>query len=306
MKSFQAAFRSVYEKGLMQYGFRKVKGKYPYYARCIGDEIVHVITFWEVIPVDRSRPGVFEGVFEILFGVATVYREKIAFDEPQKWNREWLNGLSTICYRENDCPYNDQRAYEEMIPRWFTYTYNIGLNEDLMEEIQKAHHGIKVDSMMEEIEKSFELTEKYAIPVLDGIKTLEDCMNHYFKYRPAMLWIEEVSDDYVMGRSGEAYNEGLLSTVIYGKDRFEEYKVAKTREYEKSDEDELYRIKAGLSGLTMEEYENNKKEMMVYLDKKLCEFSELTNPEWQEKIRGELETRKKNNTDILRHGGFDI
>lgn len=131
-------------------------------------------------------------------------------------------------------------------------------------------------------------------------------MNYYFKYRPSLLWIIEVSDEYVQGWSGGAYNEGLLATVIYGKERFEEYKIAITREFKKYDDDELYRINAGLSGLTMEEYEKNKKEGMEKLDKKLCEFSELTNPEWQEKIREELEARKKNNTDILRQGGFDV
>lgn len=288
MKSFQAAFRSVYEKGLMQYGFRKVKGKYPYYARCIGDEIVHVITFREECSYKQSRPGVFDRQFAVLFGVATVYRRKMAFDEQPKWSQEWLNELSDICYKENYYPDYDERAYEEMIPFRFTY---IGNDED---------------SMMEEIRKSYELTEKYAVPVLDGIKTLEDCMNYYFKYRPSLLWIIEVSDEYVQGWSGGAYNEGLLATVIYGKERFEEYKIAITREFKKYDDDELYRINAGLSGLTMEEYEKNKKEGMEKLDKKLCEFSELTNPEWQEKIREELEARKKNNTDILRQGGFDV
>lgn len=76
MKSFKTAFKSVYEKGLMKYCFRKVKGDQLYYARCIGDEIVHVITFWEEFSYNQSHIGIFNKAFTVLFGAATVYRKK--------------------------------------------------------------------------------------------------------------------------------------------------------------------------------------------------------------------------------------
>jgi hypothetical protein len=39
----------------MKYGFRKVNSPQVYYAKCIGDEIVHVITFREEVSSLRSQ-----------------------------------------------------------------------------------------------------------------------------------------------------------------------------------------------------------------------------------------------------------
>lgn len=283
MRSFKSIFNDVYGKGLMKYGFQKVKGLQPYYARCVGDEIVHVITYREEYNSDPSAKD-----FVIFFGVATVYRKKIMFDEPTKYSNSWLSELSTICYKENYYPAHDRRAYEEMIPRWFTF--------------------VKADekSMMDAIKKSFELTEKYAIPILEKVTTLEDCMNHLFKYRASLLWVYEASDAYVQRDIGYPHNEGLLSTVIYGQDRFEEYEKAKLRVYEESNDDTLYCINAGIWRLTMEQYRNEVMEKKELLKEQLNQFKELLKPEWQEKIRRELELRKKNNTAILREAGFEI
>ena len=100
MKTFKTAFKDTYEKGLMKYGFKKIKGSRPYYARCINNEIVHVISFQNKFTYKQNVPGIFNKAFTVLFGVATVYREKIAFDEQPKDNTEWLSELSTICYKE--------------------------------------------------------------------------------------------------------------------------------------------------------------------------------------------------------------
>ena len=43
MKSLATAFKEVYGEALKEYGFKKVKSKYPYYARMVGDEIVQVM-----------------------------------------------------------------------------------------------------------------------------------------------------------------------------------------------------------------------------------------------------------------------
>lgn len=281
MKSFKAAFKSVYEKGLMQYGFRKVKGTQPYYVRCIGDEIVHVITFREEFTFHQSHIGVFDKAFVILFGVATVYRGQLMFHEPSKASTEWLSELSTICYKGNYYPVHDRKAYEEMI--LFRFEYD----------------GTHEEAMMDEIKKSFELTEKYAIPVLDNIKTLEDCIKHFFQYKQSLLRLPEASDAYVWGRVGSPSNEGLLATVIY-KDRFEEYENIKLRILEEFNNDELYRINAGICGHTMEQYESNKIERMEDYKEALNIFKELIKPEWQDKIRKELEKRRINNLEILK------
>ena len=57
MKTLGTAFKQVYGEALKEYGFKKIKGKYPYYVRLIGDEIVHVITY-------AARPKTREGYKE--------------------------------------------------------------------------------------------------------------------------------------------------------------------------------------------------------------------------------------------------
>ena len=289
MKSFSTAFKSVYEKGLMKYGFKKVKGKRPYYVRCIGNEIVHVISYKDMFTYNQNIPGVFNKAFIVIFGVATVYRKKIAFDALPKDNTEWLSDLSDICFKENYYPAHDRRAYEKMIPIQFEYS------------------GADEDAMMAEITRSFSLTEKYAIPVLDKVTTLEECMRHFFKYNYFILVIPEVTEAYVRGSAAGDDNEGLLSTRIYGKDRYDEYENAWKKVFKEADDNELYLINAGMSGFTMEDHRMNVIRRQKDLEEMLNEFDILQNiPEWQEKIRRELEQRKNNNIEILRECGFEI
>lgn len=304
MKSFKTAFNSVYEKGLAKYGFQKVKGSQPYYVRCIGDEIIHVITFR-----DYSNPCL-DNKFAILFGAATVYRKTIAIGEPGKDSQSWLSELSTISYKENYYSAYDRKACEEMIPFRFKY---VRMDDDIMsDEIKEAikdaigWDGCDDNSMMDAINKSFELTVKYAIPILDKITTLEDCVKHFFKYDISLLWLYEACDDYIQGRRGLPYNEGLLLTVIYGNDRFEEYENAKLKALEKCNEKELYDINAGTSGLTMEQHEKYKMERMANHKANLERYKELMKPEWQAKIHKEFELRKKNNIEFLKEHGLEI
>ncbi|MCM1553311.1 MAG: hypothetical protein NC092_11520 [Butyrivibrio sp.] len=309
MKSFKAAFNSVYKKGLEKYGFKKVKGSRYYYARCVGDEIVHVITF-------RQFPKLIGNcTFTVMFGVATVYMEDIAmaFDALEKDSSSWLSELSTICYKENYYPKYDEKAYEEMIP--FRFEYDEVDEKIMTDEIKKVikdttgWEGWDENSMMDEINKSFELTVKYAIPVLDKITTLEDCVNHFYKYKQSLLsLLHEDSDAYIQGRWTEPHNVGLLTTVVYGNDRFEEYENAELKILEECNAHELYAMnrEEGRWLITMEQHENNKKERMANHKAELEIYKKLMKPEWQEKIHKELESRKKNNLELLRNYGLEI
>lgn len=279
MKSFKTAFKSVYEKGLAKYGFQKVKGSQPYYVRCIGDEIVHVIAFQ-----DRISLSQFHKIFDVIFGVATVYRKEILLNDTPKFNQDWLKPLSTICYKEKYYSAHDPKAYEEMIPYEFVYA--------------KADEN----AMMAEIAKSFALTEKYAIPILDKVTTLDACMKHFFKYNPFILLLPEISDAYVKGFDGGCENEGLLSTRIYGK---KEYEDDLKKVYEEEAEEELYYMNAGLNKVTMEQHTRNIMEGKERLKELLHKFDILQDtPEWQEKICRELELRKNNNIKILKECGL--
>jgi hypothetical protein len=68
--TLKSAFTKVFGEALEPLGFKKVKSRYPYYARLVNDEIVQVITI-------VSRP---DDQFEILGGIATIYRQELSLD----------------------------------------------------------------------------------------------------------------------------------------------------------------------------------------------------------------------------------
>lgn len=74
--TLNAAFNQVFGEALKPLGFKKVKSRYPYYARIINEEIIHVITYISKASSYRGKKA-----FEIYGGVASVYRENIDFSK---------------------------------------------------------------------------------------------------------------------------------------------------------------------------------------------------------------------------------
>ncbi len=71
--SLNAVFKKVFGEALEPLGFKKIKGRQPYFVRVVeGGEIIHVITCRE----ERSSQSKHKE-FDIECGVATVYRESI-------------------------------------------------------------------------------------------------------------------------------------------------------------------------------------------------------------------------------------
>ena len=69
-----------YTEKLAEHGYVKVKGRYPYWAKMVGDEIVLIITYASETP-KGNKP--FEA-FSLWGTVATVYRPKIDFEHSPK------------------------------------------------------------------------------------------------------------------------------------------------------------------------------------------------------------------------------
>ena len=90
MKTLNSLFKQVFANGLREYGYIKIKGRQPYFARMIGDEIVQVITYENVWCGDARGYK----AFGISGGGATVYRETINLNRSPRQNNEWLNDLS--------------------------------------------------------------------------------------------------------------------------------------------------------------------------------------------------------------------
>ena len=104
MKTLGTAFKQVYGEALKEYGFKKIKGKYPYYVRLIGDEIVHVITYKEEWCIGTNYKA-----FVVLGGVATIYRKILTFEESPKNNEEWLISNAGVYCKLH--PFSDDEEY---------------------------------------------------------------------------------------------------------------------------------------------------------------------------------------------------
>ena len=191
MKSLATAFKEVYGEALKEYGFKKIKGKYPYYVRVIGDEIVHVITF---APQSKRINGYKE--YDVYAGIATVYRHCINLDLPVLQNSNWMNSL--LEFYKNNNPYMDATEWNKAFKKWYTFSY---------EENNEI-------SLIDSLKYSLEVTKEVILPALDEVNNLNKCVSFLEKHDSTML---RLYDDEIFGLkycSGE-YNEGLLNVLLF-------------------------------------------------------------------------------------------
>ncbi len=276
MKTFNSAFKQVYEAALSEYGFRKIKGKYPYYARLIGDEIVHVITY-------STRPTRKEGYKEycVYCGVATVYRNCLDLNIPVTHNN-WLE--STLDFYVKNNTYEEIRKNRN---RWDTFTY-------------KADDET---SLIESLEYSLEVTKKIMLPVLDKVTDLKECVKYYETYETPMLNLK-IDKDFGRFQNDYSYNEGLLNVKVCN---VEEYIERKKKSLSEAIDYYMYLMSIGETGFTEETFEEEKN----YLHGRMLESIEkfksiMNNPNEYDRVMKEMERRKEFNTGLLRNYGFEI
>ena len=275
-KSLQTEFVKYYKEKLEPYGFKKVKGRQPYFVRVVNDEILHIISFYGQKDLNYQT-------FMVSFGVATVYRKEIALEESTRYTGEWLSELWHIPHKEESFA-----EYEEVIPYRFKYVAG------------------DENAMQDKIVQSFEYTEKMAISILDDIITLEACVKHFFKYKQGLMVID-ADDRYIINWLGGRHNEGLLCTRVYGKNRIDEYIKIQEALFEESSRRELEWIHDGKSGLTLEEHRMYDIDRGKRMQELINAFEILVSePEWKAKVSNELELRKKNNIELLKKFGIEI
>ena len=196
MKTLATAFKEVYGEALKEYGFKKVKGKYPYYARMAGDEIVQVITF-------ATRPKQREGYKEyiVLGGVATVYRAKINLDAPVIHNLAWLDTILSFYKYIN--PQMSSNEYKEAFKKWYAFSYRENCESDLFESMNASLADFK----------------QIVLPVLNDITSLKKCFKYYKISMPSILAINSY-ENYNSVSSMSEYNEGLLNFVLFNEKQF--------------------------------------------------------------------------------------
>ena len=263
MKSIKTIFNEVYSEGLAEYGFKKVPGKYPYFARMVGDEIIQVITYRTL---SDNHPDFRK--FVLLSGVITVYRESLKFDIAPDFMLDQYGNMMTI-------------------------TKEIDFSEVYMSYCKQ-----KEDHMKEIVEKSLVNCKKYFIPALDGIKSLQDCLEYYNKYN---FSLQTVIYDYFseeFRKNGNDNSEGIL--FFKSCDEYRCKELLK-KEYEKAVALEEKMVHSAET----EEIRLSRIEVLEYVKKIYDKENFLVeqiyhNKDKMEYIQSMLEERRQRNTEELR------
>ena len=154
--NINAAFKQIFGGALESFGFKAIKGRYPYLVRVINNEILHIITFY---PTDPEYPP--DKAISIVGGVATIYRRRISFDKSPKQNHEWLsyaNSFYASLFNEPD--------------------------RRIMSLLYKAcYYSDSTESMITVLKEGVENVIKYVLPVLDKVKDIDSCLDHLDKFK---------------------------------------------------------------------------------------------------------------------------
>ena len=156
--TINAAFKQVFGELLEPMGFKLVKSKHPYFVRVVNGEILHVITYkteQAQYPEDKA--------FNILCGVATIYRQQIDLNAGIRANYNWLRNSIADFYA---------------IPLGNEY------DNYFRQTISRFNYFSTIESSLINVMKEASiLTEKYVLPVINEINTLENCITFFQKYK---------------------------------------------------------------------------------------------------------------------------
>lgn len=279
MPTFNTLFKKVYEEALAPYGFVKLKGKQPYFVRLIGDEIIHVISY------KNEQTGTHLKAFNILGGVATVYRGALTLELSPIRNSVWM--------AQNNHIYGALHPYETEEEK----RYRISIMQFEYEKDNEA-------SMLDALHKSFEVTKKVMLPEMDKARNLKSALRYTDIFTANASHISDIKEEFWQRRCGYEYSESLLQIKVYSVD---EYAKMKRKRQEKAFKKTLYRIEMGISGESKEDFEYKKEEYKMILQENIAQFQFLMNDtEQHAKIMQELERRKAENTQRLREYGFEV
>ncbi len=187
--TFNTAFKQLYAEKLAPYGFKKIKGRRPYIIRMVGDEILQAVSYADTGTSVRPYKD-----FNVVWGIATVYRPKINLEGNPRYEN-WMKNYVWDASGKLTFQYRDDSTLKPGLP------YQVGGND--------------VD-MMEELERSAEAVIQNALPRMDQMKTLEDCREILGSNAASVR-------DYDLGGEYDS-DEGMLNYKLYTLEEFEERK----------------------------------------------------------------------------------
>ena len=163
MATLNTVFKKVFLEELQEEGFVKVKGRQPYLVRVVeGGEIIHILTCKTAFCRDRVYGRQYKA-FEILGGLATVYRASVMdFTEPPIHNKNELWTLPRFYYCTNkmDCD----------------HTYRMEILDSF------GYNADEEGSLYAAMQCALAETRKVMISVFDKTVDLNSCAKFFMRY----------------------------------------------------------------------------------------------------------------------------
>lgn len=286
MATFATEMNRAYSEALAPYGFKKLKGRYPYFVRMVGEEILQVITYYNEWAMNPRR------AFCMICGIATVYREEINFECSPRDNTIWRRSYQDI-YMDSH-PF----CFREDVPKG-TFEYEIP-DEPSKQKYPREVISYPLPTMQEAIEYTLDLTREEIIPVFNTVIDLKSCAEYYQKYDSLCMHMDERSPfDWVLN-----YREQLFNLKVY--DSADEFSAARSKDRELNIQMAQYRNRNKWpSYLKIDSEEIMRSEANEANQKQTALFEKLLNdPEIHAEALAEMERRRQRNTEILRGYGL--
>ena len=189
--TLDTAFVNVFKTGLGDIGFSHIKiNRHSLFVRIINDDILQIITYRKVSATKRNCKS-----YELYGGMATLYRRTIDLEEtPETWLRDVREYYDHIIPEKE----RDDRLARSML----TFNCDISNNE----------------SMIRDITYSYELADRYMLPVLNNITDLNDCIKYFYDFSYDMHEMKLAELDKFMNEGIYCKSEGLLLILTDFKD----------------------------------------------------------------------------------------
>lgn len=298
--TLNAAFIKVFGEGLEPFGFKrlkKIKNKNPFFVRVINGEILHIITYRTVTSNKLGYKS-----FEVLGGVATLYRRNLEFlyftDNPQDW---LITNNHLFRFAHNVDRNVMERAIQFECDIWGTNIDRIIKFETFdgafLRDICKFHcKSDDSEAMLYGLQNAFDVTKSVMLNVLNKVNDLDSCIDFFYKedYWGGRLYLCQF-DEFVTN-DRYSYSEGLIMIKTGFRDDDMKEKYKKQAEV---------RISAFGKGATQEDIDRTRKECENYCNEQAVFLNEMLNdPKINKRVMEELERCKVNNIEILKGYGL--
>ena len=240
--------------------------RHSLFVRIINDDILQIITYRKVSATKRNCKS-----YELYGGMATLYRRTIDLEKtPETWLRDVCDYYVHIIPEKE----RDDRLARSML----TFNCDISNNE----------------SMIRDITYSYELADRYMLPVLNNITDLNDCIKYFYDFSYDMHEMKLAELDKFMNEGIYCGSEGLLLILTDFKDDCSKWLQREIKRETKFVSDPE---RADLIRLQCERKYSEQLEIRDHI---------LDTPEIKKKALEYAESVRMKNVELLRSFGLDI